>query len=197
MDSSGLTSGPTPSMDLSLPAPRLSASPMVVLQTLLPPLLPPLVPPPAFPLTPTVLLPCPVPNPRALRRTLATPVSAGPRGGPTMGLSPLVTSTDETSATKWSLPLTYTIYHVPLCVFINIFDFVFQLTRHPFRLLCSKRPLFHIFLFHLSPTTSHERCTQVAPIHLLVKCRKIGELNPGYNSIWIGFFTPYLGYGKT
>jgi len=177
-------------MDSLLLVPRLSASLkmdllIMALPTLLP--LPPLAPPPAFPPTPTVLLPSLVPNPRALRRTPPVLVSAGPSGGPTSGLSPLVTSTDEASTTRWSLPLTYTIHHVPWCVLMNIFDFVFQLTRHPFRLPCTARPLFHIFLFHISPTTSHERCAQVAPIHLLVKCRKIGVLNPGYNPIGLDF----------
>ena len=52
------------------------------------------------------------------------------------------------------------------------------------------------FLFHISPTISHERCAQVAHIHLLVKFREIGELNPGRGPTGLDFH-PDLRYGKT
>jgi hypothetical protein len=145
---------------------------------------PPVFPPPAFPplmvllppsfhllvfpLTPTMLLLPLILTLRGLGRNPPIPVAASPRRGPTTrGLPSLVASTDETLSTKWSLLLTCAICHVPWCVFINALKFIFQLTRHPFRLPYPARAWFHTFIFHASPTTSHERRAQVAPIHLL------------------------------
>jgi len=99
-----------------------------------------------------------------------------------------------------TLSLMYIIYHIPWCVLINNLDLFFLLTRHPFRLPCLARPLFHIFLFHAfrrSLLRHHmKRCAQVAPIHLLVKMPQNWRLNPGIFQLdWI--FALSRDMGKT
>lgn len=157
-DTSGLIFIPTISTDSLLLVPKLSALPVMVLLILL--LLPPLFLP-VFPTTPTVLLLPPLP-PIPLARA---PVGLG-RAPIKSALSPPVISIDGASITEFLLPLPREccLSRSFVRVYEHFFDLICPLTRHPFKLLCLARPLFHIFL-----RRHMKRCVRVAPIHFLVE----------------------------
>jgi hypothetical protein len=179
-DSRGLTSIPTISTDSLSPVPMSSALPITVLPTLLLPLLPP-----AFPPTPPDILPPPLaPTLRALRQTPVTPARAGQRGArPRNVLFPPVASTDEAATIEWSpaffLSSILSITFLGACL-QSLYDLICLLTRHLLKLPCTSHDSYIC-------TNHMKRCARVAPIHFVLRCRKI-DAKPGvYYSIGLDF----------